>query len=59
MSTEASHTHSHFHIYESLPGLNDPAFKRRGDYDLVEVAKLILGNQVPSNSVRVRFETPC
>jgi hypothetical protein len=25
---------------------NDPAFKRRGDYDLVEVAKLIPGNQV-------------
>ena len=27
--------------------------------DLVEVAKLIPGNQVPSHSVRVRFETPC
>ena len=26
----------------------DPAFKRRGVYDLFEVAKLIPGNQVPS-----------
>ena len=25
---------------------NDPAFKRRGDHDLVEVAKLIPGSQV-------------
>jgi hypothetical protein len=25
---------------------NDPAFKRRGDYKLVEVAKLIPANQV-------------
>jgi hypothetical protein len=38
---------------------NDPAFKRRGDYDLVEVAKLIPGNQVPLHPVRVRFKTPC
>jgi hypothetical protein len=30
-----------------LNAYNDPAFKRRGDYDLVEVAKLISGNQVP------------
>lgn len=28
---------------------NGPAFKRRGKYDLVEVAKLIPGNQVPSH----------
>lgn len=26
--------------------INGPALKRRGDYDLVEVAKLIPGNQV-------------
>jgi hypothetical protein len=38
---------------------NDPAFKRRGDYELVEVAKLIPCNQVPSHPVRVRFKTPC
>jgi hypothetical protein len=37
---------------------NDPAFKRRGDYNLFEVAKLIPGNQVSSHPVRVRFETP-
>lgn len=38
---------------------NDPAFKRCGNYDLFEVAKLIAGNQVPSHPVRIRFKTPC
>jgi len=38
---------------------NDPAFKRRGDYDFLEVAKLIACNQVPSNRIRIRFKTPC
>ena len=39
---------SYFHIGLSLVkrAYNDPAFKRRGDYDFVEVAKLIPGNQV-------------
>jgi hypothetical protein len=38
---------------------NDPAFKRRGDYDLFEVAKLIPGNQV-SIAPRPRpIKTPC
>ncbi|MFD2531032.1 hypothetical protein ACFSVN_01070, partial [Gracilimonas halophila] len=40
-------------------GGNDPGFKRRGDYDLVEVAKLFPGNQVPLRPVRVRFKTHC
>lgn len=39
--------------------INDPAFKRRGDYDFFEVAKLIPYKQVHSNPVRVRFKTPC
>jgi len=38
---------------------NDPAFKRRGDYDLFEVAKLIPCNQV-SIAPRPRpIKTPC
>jgi hypothetical protein len=35
---------------------NDPAFKLHGDYELVEVAKLIPGNQVLSRPVRVRLK---
>ena len=31
MSREVIHPHLYFHIFASLPGLNDPAFKRRGD----------------------------
>jgi hypothetical protein len=30
MFREAIYPHSHFHIFASLPGLNDPAFMRRG-----------------------------
>jgi len=46
MLREAIYQHSHFHIFASLPGLNDPAFKRRGNYNFFEVAKLIPGSQV-------------
>jgi hypothetical protein len=38
---------------------NDPACKRRGDYDFLEVAKLLPGNQVSLHPVRVRFKTFC
>jgi len=30
MLKEAKTPHPHFHIFASLPGLNDPAFMRRG-----------------------------
>jgi len=33
-------------LHPWIKAANDPAFKRRGDYDLVEVAKLIPGKQV-------------
>jgi hypothetical protein len=36
---------------------SDPAFKWRGDYELIEVAKLIPGNQVPSHPVRACPDT--
>jgi hypothetical protein len=38
-------------------GGNGPAYKGRGVYDLIEVAKLIPGNQVSSHPVR--FKTLC
>jgi len=39
MFRKAIYPHSHFHIYASLPGLNDPAFMRRGVPPLCNVVK--------------------